>query len=635
MKLSIDKRILFFLLPILFFPFLAGFSNSDSQKFLITYQHTEKTLECILNEDGVLLLPLYDVLDLINYQYIECGRCGKDEIYNEDAIDGKGYLYINWYKNVITYSNDPTIEVLDAENEKIDGITFTSSMLYTYMGYTVDIDTSQQTIVIQAANSSSTDSSLQTDITTAASKDNIDTIIYAYDPNCSSCKEITTLLDDLSIARNIKLYKINVSDNSNKEELINYELNSHVPDVIKGIYPLVFIGDQYLFNSEITEENIDSLLQGEAIDHLISYPDNADFQAENNSISNLDGQATTFIYFYSTTCASCKTAVDFINQLKAKYPGVNAIGYNLYVPENITLLREYGKEYGLKSDQLGEIPVIFISDQALIGDKAILEGLELYVNNYARSKPTIVLDPNTLIIKNDIVHGFAVFGAGLLNGFNPCSLSMFLFLLSLMMLDGKKILKIGLSFSSGKFVMFFLLGTIFYKLLSKVNLDLLNFITKYLMLIFIVAFATLNLFDYVMAKKEKYNRMVLQLPSGLKQFNHQVMRRIATYSGSKYLIVIMVLLGMLLAFGEFMCTGQIYLTSIIVLIQGNQIEWVAILYLIIYSFAFILPLLIITLFIYFGKKVFTLSEGLLEKLPLIKVISSVLFIILGIYIVIR
>lgn len=633
MKLSIDKRILFFLLLILFFPFLAGFSNSDSQKYLITYQHTEKTIDCILNEDGVLLLPLYDVLDLINYQYIECGRCGKDEIYNEDAIDKKGYLYINWYKNVITYSNDSTIEVLDAENEKIDGITFTSSMLYTYMGYTVDIDTSQQTIVIQDANTSSTDSSLQMDITTAASKENNDTIIYAYAPDCSSCKEITTLLDDFAIVRNIKLYKINVSDNSNKEELSNYESNSHVPDVIKGIYPLVFIGDQYLFNSEITEENIDKLLQGEAIDHLISYPDKADLQAESNS--NSDGQATTFLYFYSTTCASCKTAVDFINQLKAKYPGVNAIGYNLYIPENITLLREYGKEYDLKSNQLGEIPVVFISGQALIGDKAILEGLELYINNYASAKPTTVLDPNKLIIKDDIIHGFAVFGAGLLNGFNPCSLSMFLFLLSLMMLDGKKILKIGLSFSLGKFVMFFLLGTIFYKLLSKANLDLLNFITKYLMLIFIVAFATLNLFDYVMAKREKYSRMVLQLPSGLKQFNHQVMRRIAQYSGSKYLIVIMILLGMLLAFGEFMCTGQIYLTSIIVLIQGNQIEWVAILYLIIYSFAFILPLLIITLLIYFGKKVFTLSEDLLEKLPLIKVISSVLFIILGIYIVIR
>lgn len=635
MKLSRDRRILFFIFFILLLPFLAGFSNSNSQKFLITYQNTEKTIECRLNEDGVLLLPLYEVLELINYQHIECGRCGKDEVYSEDNIDEKGHLYVNWYKSVITYSNDPTVEVLDAENEKIDGFTFTSSMLYTYMGYAIDIDTSQQTIVVQDASSSPTGTIYPTDITPTANTEKIDTIIYAYAPDCSSCKEITSLLEELANAKNFRLYKINVSDNANKEELDNYERNSHVPDVIKGIYPLVCIGDQYLFHSEITQENIDRLLQGETINHLINYQDEFDLQTENNSISNPDGEEPTFIYFYSTTCASCKTALDYINQLKTKYPDINAIGYNLYVAENITLLKAYGKEYGLKSYHLGEIPVAFISNQALIGDKAILDQLELFVNNYANTKPTTLLNPNTLIRGDTIIHGFAVFGAGLLNGFNPCSLSMFLFLLSLMMLDGKKILKIGLSFSLGKFVMFFLLGTILYKLLSKVNLDLFNFITKYLMLIIIVAFASLNLFDYAMAKKEKYNKMVLQLPSGLKQFNHKVMRQIAKHSTSKYLIIIMVLLGMLLAFGEFMCTGQIYLTSIIVLIQGNQMEWVAILYLIIYSFAFILPLLIITLFIYFGKKVFTLSEGLLEKLPLIKVISSVLFIILGLYLVIR
>jgi cytochrome c biogenesis protein CcdA len=238
-------------------------------------------------------------------------------------------------------------------------------------------------------------------------------------------------------------------------------------------------------------------------------------------------------------------------------------------------------------------------------------------------------------MKNDILNGLAVFGAGLLNGINPCSLSMFLFLLSLIMLDDKKIIKIGLSFSLGKFIMFFLLGTIFYKVLSDIDTGLLNFITKDLMLIFVIAFAVLNLVDYVMAKKERYDKMILQLPSELKKQNHNIMRRIAKHSSSKYLIVIMILLGMLLALGEFMCTGQIYLTSILVLIQGSRIEWIAVLYLIIYSFAFILPLLIMTVLIYYGKKVFTLSEGLLTKLPMIKVVSSILFILFGLYIVFR
>jgi cytochrome c biogenesis protein CcdA/glutaredoxin-related protein len=634
MKLHIDKRMII-LFIILCLPFLAGFSSADSQKFLVSYQHCEKTIECITNEDGILLLPLYDILDLIDYEYIECGRCGKDEIYNENDVNEKGHLYINWYKNVITYSNDPTVEVLDAENEKADGITYTSSMLYTYLGFTVHIDTSGQTIEIQAATASSTDNLSPTGTASANTGMNIGTIVYAYDPNCTSCKEITSLLDSLADTRDIEIYKINASDNANDKEISNYEAISHVPDVIQDIFPIIFIGDQYLFNAEITEENIKRLLQGETVKHTIEYQDETDSQTGNDLTANSDDQKTTLIYFYSTTCASCITAVDYINQLKNKYPDMNVAEYNLYIPENITLLKAYGKKYGLTSDQLGEIPAAFISDEALIGDKAILAQLELLIKKYDPAKPTTVIDPNTLIMENDIVHGLAVFGAGLLNGINPCSLSMFLFLLSLMMLDDKKILKIGLSFSLGKFIMFFLLGTLFYKLLSSINIDLLNFITKDLMLIFIIAFAVLNLNDYVMARKEKYDKMILQLPSHLKQFNHKVMRRIAKYSMGKYLIVIMVLLGMLLAFGEFMCTGQIYLTSIIVLIQGSRIEWIAVLYLMIYSFAFIIPLLIMTLLIYYGKKVFTLSEGLLAKLPLIKVISSVLFILLGLYIVFR
>jgi cytochrome b561 len=57
------------------------------------------------------------------------------------------------------------------------------------------------------------------------------------------------------------------------------------------------------------------------------------------------------------------------------------------------------------------------------------------------------------------------------------------------------------------------------------------------------------------------------------------------------------------------------------------------LYLLLYSFAFIIPLLIVIALIYFGKKVFGLSESLLEKLPIIKGISALLFIIFGVYVI--
>lgn len=634
MKLRINFSKIYILLIILSFPILVGFSRPDSEKYLVTYQQSEKTVECITADDGTLLLPLYDILDLINYQHIECGRCGKDEIFSETDKNKKGHLFVNWDQSIITYSSASTVQVLDSANERIDGITYTSSMLYTYLGFTIQIDTDKQTIEILDSSASASGSDSSVDNTTSKKNSRDGPLVYVYDPSCTSCKKITALLDNLTARKGINLYKI-IAEKGNKTEISKYETDSQVPDVIRGIYPIVLIDNQYLFNAEITEKNINKLLRGETVQHAIEYPTDTNIRTNSDSFAASDAGHATLIYFYSTTCASCKTAVDYMNQLKIKFPDLNAVGYNLYVPENITLLKAYGKKYGLKPNQLGDIPAVFISDQALIGDKAILSQVELLINAYSTAKPTTVIDPAALIQEQDIVHGLAVFGAGLLNGLNPCSLSMFLFLFSLIMLDRKKILKTGLSFCFGKFLMFFLLGTIFYKLISRIDAGLVSFLTKDLMMIFIFAFTVLNLYDFIQAKNEKYDKLILQLPSKVKKFNHSVMRRIARNTTSKYFIVIMILLGMLLALGEFMCTGQIYLTSIIVLIQGSRIQWIAVLYLILYSFAFIVPLLIMTLLIYFGKKVFALSEGLLARLPLIKVISSVLFILFGLYLVLR
>lgn len=338
------------------------------------------------------------------------------------------------------------------------------------------------------------------------------------------------------------------------------------------------------------------------------------------------------VYFYSTTCSACSKTFDYINRLMEDNPEMKLLKYNLYNSNNIELLKKYGKLYKVSVKKRGEIPAVFIGDQALIGEEQIVHDLDSIIANRDLNNSTLLLDGDSLRIKSSIKSGFAVFGAGLMNGFNPCSLSMFLFLLSLMMLEKNKILKIGLSFCFGKGIMFLLLGTIFYKVISLLDIGMVSFITKNLLIVLVVIFAVLNISDFFLAKKESYDKMVLQLPSKLKGMNHQIMRKTTTYINSKYLIVIMIALGMLLATGEFMCSGQIYLTSIIALIQGEN-DQLAIGYLFLYSVAFILPLIGLTLAIYYGKKVVVFSNLLIEKLPLIKVVNAMLFIIFGIYVV--
>ncbi|NLX70236.1 MAG: hypothetical protein GX024_04975 [Clostridiales bacterium] len=346
------------------------------------------------------------------------------------------------------------------------------------------------------------------------------------------------------------------------------------------------------------------------------------------------------VFFYSSSCSSCSKVEDFIESIVKRQEDIEVVRYNVSDINNAKLLQAYAKKYGIGSRNIG-IPAVFISNTALIGEDKIIDELEERISLYDVNNPTPQVSVDILYemgkdVPEDIKpeNLITMFCAGLVNGINPCSLSMLLFLFSLIMTERKNILKVGISFCFGKFLMFFLLGTLLYKFIAILDINWVNTVVKVIVLIIVLAFALLNINDFIAAKGEKYNRLVLQLPTSLKKVYHGMMKKTIGYASGKYAVFIMALLGMLLALGEFLCTGQVYLFSVVFLIQrgGQGIE--PLLGLVIYSFAFVLPLLLITLIIFKGTQVFNLSEKLLERLPIIKIISAAFFIAFGIYMVI-
>ena len=464
-------------------------------------------------------------------------------------------------------------------------------------------------------------------------------IIYAYDVNSASNGEITKLLEELYSRYGIQTRKIDASDASNQSIIEKYNLETGVPEDIKNSYPILYVGDKYLFNTDINTSNLQRLLGNGFLndnykDTLLEKTKKEDSD-EKNKVER--SKQKIIAYFYSSTCSACKSVEKLIYDLNEKHSDIKLMTYNLYDVENIKLLEAYGKKYKLKESDLTVVPAIFIGETALIGDKEILNLLQSKVMDYDFNKATANLEKsggdNSGLEGSSVLKLASIFGAGLMNGINPCSLSMFLFLFSIMVADRKKMLKIGLSFCLGKLIMFFLLGTVLYNTIAALNINLINTLGKVFLLIFVVTFALLNLRDFMEAKKENYDKMVLQLPSKVKKIYHNLMRKTEKYINSKYLVIVMLLLGMILAFGEFLCTGQIYLASILVLLQSDNANLISVVYLLAYSFAFVVPLLAITILLYFGKKTFNLSEVLLEKLPFIKIASSILFILFGLYIV--
>jgi len=178
--------------------------------------------------------------------------------------------------------------------------------------------------------------------------------------------------------------------------------------------------------------------------------------------------------------------------------------------------------------------------------------------------------------------------------------------------------------------MFFLLGTILYQVVSQVNTQAISFYIKIFIVAFCIIFALLNLWDFFKARKEEFGSMKLQLPKGLKKKNQDLIKK---GSDSKAGAILMFFIGMAVATGEFLCTGQIYLSSVVIMVQKGSAGVFPVALLAIYSLAFVLPLIVLMIVLYFSKKAFEASEFILDKIAWIKLISAILFVGMAVYMI--
>lgn len=347
-------------------------------------------------------------------------------------------------------------------------------------------------------------------------------------------------------------------------------------------------------------------------------------------------EKVTAVYFYSPACASCMSMSDFLEKVGERHKNFDLKKYDISNLKNKSLMDKYDEAYNVSGEDEGIVPVIFIRDKYFTDEESIRNNLEKEINNHGLK--TIEIDSSIENHDKDLqrFEGFkaaSVFLAGLVNGINPCSMSMLLFLLSLLVVKNIKILKIGFSFITGKFIAYVLLGTILFKFLSLLDLRFLNLLMKILFAILLLILIIMNIQDFFAAKSERYDRIFLQLPQVFRRFNHNIIKKATGFSDLKIIILISFLLGMFITLGEFLCTGQIYLATIITIFQtNNELSVQALIYLIIYNIGLVLPLVILTLLVYKGKEIFEVSEAIRERLHIIKMLNALIFFIFGVII---
>jgi len=317
-------------------------------------------------------------------------------------------------------------------------------------------------------------------------------------------------------------------------------------------------------------------------------------------------------YLYEPGCHDCDKVKIVLKDISAKYPE-NLIlkSFDISLSENVELAEALGELYQMPEEERLLVPVIFTGDDYLFRDAITFESLEELIQKYSTTEtiaPWEKVKEKDLTAQERLIARFQSFGlaavavSGLIDGINPCAFASIIFFISYLTLinrKGREILWVGGIFTLSVFLTYFLIGTGALKMIT--SLSFLPLARK----IFILATAALalilgvvSLYDYLQFKKKGTTKDAkLQLPSFLKNMIHSAIRKNVRLSNY---ILMAAVTGFIVSLLELACTGQIYIPTIMFISTIPDLKVNALFYLLFYNLMFVVPLVLVFSFTYWG-----------------------------------
>jgi cytochrome c biogenesis protein CcdA len=229
----------------------------------------------------------------------------------------------------------------------------------------------------------------------------------------------------------------------------------------------------------------------------------------------------------------------------------------------------------------------------------------------------------------------SILTAGIIDGINPCAIATMIFLISFLATQKRKrseVLVIGLSFTATVFFTYLLMGIGAFKALSFLsnNTRVSTFI-RWSAALLAAGVGIMSLRDaFVYRTTGKAADIKLQLPKPIKMRIHRIIS--GNLSGGK-LVAGAIITGFLVTLLEAVCTGQVYLPTIILMTRQKGLRLKGWGYLILYNILFVLPLLIVMVLAFFGLKWDRLAKTTQRHMVAIKVSIGVLLCSLALFII--
>ena len=257
-------------------------------------------------------------------------------------------------------------------------------------------------------------------------------------------------------------------------------------------------------------------------------------------------------------------------------------------------------------------PAVFFGDHALTGIREIKEKLLQEIQLGWASGGLKTIEAQSEAAQPSLLPSI---GAGLIAGLNTCALSMLLLFLSLILPAGRR--SPAVAFLAAKFICYLLIGFVFTQLLQRLNPTWLLPFSKWLMTIFGGMLIILNLTDAFHASRGELGAVRNQLPGSLRGRLRRLIK--ALIEKKRALIPASALLGFLVAGGEFMCAGQLYLMQLISYARYSTGQGLA---LFIYCLAFLLPSVLITFLVFRSQTHLRASSFFANHLAIVKLLTA-------------
>lgn len=360
---------------------------------------------------------------------------------------------------------------------------------------------------------------------------------------------------------------------------------------------------------------------------------------EGEIVKNL---ASVTVYMFSSPgCHYCiKLKKKFIPKIEKKYNiKINLVEYLISEPENYERLILMEKEYG---DTDNKMPVLFIGNKVLGGKKEINRNLEKELLMYRATREKIKIKKAELereiTKKFESIKVLPVLGAGLIDGLNPCAFGAIIFLISylsmIMKKKKKEIFFTGMSFTLGVFVAYFLLGLGLARILYLI--EGFTFAVKFLYILIgllTLILAVLSFKDYLVIRNIQLDAksggsITLKIPDS---FRWKMFKVFEKHTKMKYFIIFAFFTGIIISGLELICTGQIYLPTIMYMIQATAERSQAIGYLFLYSLMFIIPLLLVFFLFYLGVNSEKIDVFGQKHFKTVKLLNTLVFFFFFVY----